>query len=202
MTGRIAGLVSAALFLVASAGRTQVAWDSPWLVPPEPSPGFGIFLIEPDRGDLGVLVTWRPVGARRGLGLRFGLAEGPGPDDVSGFTGADIGGPLNRASQELPLDIAWVAGAGLGFGDWVMVGLPFGLTIGRTFRGEGVAFTPYLTARIGLDGHFGRADPPGDDLELGLAVDLGVDVRFSPSLAIRFGATFGDREALAVGVVF
>lgn len=201
MKAQIAGFVFAGVFLIVPAGRSQVPWDSPWLVPVDPAAGFGVFLVEPQGGELGVLGTWRPVGARQGLGLRFGLAGGPGSGNVSGLAGADVTGLLNRASEELPLDIGWLGGVGLGFGDWVIVSLPLGLTLGHTLRGEGVELTPYLTPRVVLDGYFGRG-APGDDLELAFSVDLGVDLRVAPRLTVRFGAGFGDREALGIGVVF
>ncbi|MBI4540499.1 MAG: hypothetical protein HY704_13445 [Gemmatimonadetes bacterium] len=54
---------------------------------------------------------------------------------------------------------------------------------------------------MNLDGRLGR-DAPADELDLALSVDLGVDVTFVPRLTVRFGATFGDREALAIGIVF
>ncbi|MBI4521606.1 MAG: hypothetical protein HY701_12270 [Gemmatimonadetes bacterium] len=198
---RITGLTILTLLLAASRGVGQVAWDAPYLVAPIPQPGFGIYLTEPDPGDLGVLMSWRPVGAWRGIGLRFGIADGPGPGDVSGLAGADFYGSMNRSSQDFPLDVSWVAGVGLGFGDFVLVSLPLGVSLGHTFSGEGVEFVPYLSPRLILDGYFGR-DFPDDDLDLALAVDLSVDVAFSPALTIRFGATFGDREALAIGLAF
>jgi hypothetical protein len=42
----------------------------------------------------------------------------------------------------------------------------------------------------------------GDNTNLDLAVDLGLDLRFSPNFTVRFGATLGDREAVAIGLVF
>lgn len=201
MSRRIIVLALSGLCCLTSEGWSQVAWDTPMLTPPVPRPGFGAYISEPHRGDLAVLITWRPVGARPNLGLRFGLADGPGPDDVSGFAGADFTGLLHRSSRDFPMDVAWLSGVGIGFGDWVMLSVPLGLTLGHTFRGEGVLFTPYFGPRVTMDGHFGR-HAPRDDLDLGLAVDLGVDVTFLPRVTVRFGATFGDREALAIGMVF
>ena len=42
--------------------------------------------------------------------------------------------------------------------------------------------------------------PAAGDLDITL--DLGFDVSFSSLWALRFGATVGDREGLALGVVF
>jgi hypothetical protein len=33
-------------------------------------------------------------------------------------------------------------------------------------------------------------------------VDLGLDLRFTPQFLIRFGGTIGDRDGVAIGLVF
>lgn len=51
----------------------------------------------------------------------------------------------------------------------------------------------------------GLEDPFGndmDDSDLGFAVDLGFDVALSRGWLLRFGASLGDHEALAFGIVF
>jgi hypothetical protein len=52
-----------------------------------------------------------------------------------------------------------------------------------------------------LDAWFGD-DRPNDDLSLDFALDIGADVAFSPSWAIRFAGTVGDRDAVAIGLSF
>jgi hypothetical protein len=198
-------LVALALFLpgVASA---QVAWDSPMLLPPGSQPGFGLYLIDVHFGEIGVLGTWRSPSWN--FGLRGGIAEDirrRGDDDsgVAIFAGIDFDGRLTRSSDEFPLDMDWVLGAGLSVGDDVWIAVPLGLSLGHTFRGEGVDFTPYATPRVVLDailGENGRGDD--DDVSLDFAFDLGLDLRFSRNFTVRFGATLGDREAVAIGVVF
>jgi hypothetical protein len=46
----------------------------------------------------------------------------------------------------------------------------------------------------------GRGDD--NDLRLDFAVDIGLDIRLTSSVAIRFGATLGDREGVGIGLLF
>jgi hypothetical protein len=196
---RIRAALIAALAVVAMTGqgRAQVAWDSPLLLPPMPTAGTGIYLMDAHRAGLGVLGTWR---AGPGLGFRAGIAEGQ-HDGVAILGGADLVFPISAAGAGFPLDLSWLVGVGAGFDDWVLLSVPLGLSLGRTFVGDGVRFTPYAAPRVALDAQFGR-DAPGDDVGLSLAVDLGFEMGFQPGWAIHFGASIGDRGGLAVGVRF
>lgn len=193
MRNRVLGILAGLFFFGASGAMAQVVWDSPLLVPPRVSGGVGIFLIDPAGGDLGVMGTWRSGN----LGLRVGLAEDV-RDDLSIFGGVDFTGLITRASNDFPLDVAWVAGAGIGIGDDALLSFPLGISLGRGFDADGARFTPYATPRVVLDAFFGD----DSDLDLDLAVDFGLDIAFQPGWMIRFGATIGDRDALAIGVVF
>lgn len=187
---------------LAGQAAAQAAWDSPLLLPPRPTPGFGIYLIEAHGARLGALGTWRSGGVGS-VGFRLGIADRPG--GLSAFGGIDFSGTMTRASSDFPLDISWVAGAGAGVGRWLRVSFPFGVSLGHTFTGDGIRFTPYLSPRLVLDGRFGRNRPRGwdnDRLDLGFAADLGIDVDPGSGWLIRFGGTFGDRDAIAVGIVF
>lgn len=201
MSRRVIGALVLTLALGSAApGWAQVAWDSPILLSPTvPEPGVGVFLVEPAGGSLGVLTTWRPSGAASRMQFRAGIAEDAG-GELAALGGIDASGLLSRASDSFPLDVGWVVGAGLGVGDFVHVAFPAGLIAGRTFASaDGVAFTPYASPRIVVDGTF---DAPGDGIDLDLAVDIGLDVALAESWLIRFGGTLGDREALAIGIVF
>ncbi|MEJ2679542.1 MAG: hypothetical protein P8174_10770, partial [Gemmatimonadota bacterium] len=142
--------------------------------------------------------TWQSRDSQ--TGFRLGLAETPA-NDLAIFGGFNVGALLSAASDDFPLDVSLVAGAGAGGGNWTLVSVPVGLSLGRTIYGDDVSFTPYVTPRIVLDGRFGNT-PYRDRLHVGTAVDLGVDLRFRPGWAIRFGGTFGDRNAVALGLVF
>jgi hypothetical protein len=187
--------------LIPCGAAAQVAWDSPFLLPPRAPQGFGIFLVDVWRGDLGVLGMWRSP--QWNFGIRGGLAEAH-DDDLGIFGGVDFSGVLTRSSDEFPLDIDWVFGAGLGIADGVLISLPLGLTLGHEFEGDGVMFLPYITPRVVLDACLdcgGRRDDDSD-LSLDFAVDLGLDLRLTRAFLIRFGATLGDRDGVGVGVVF
>lgn len=193
-----AGLLVGAATLGPGAAAAQVAWDSPMLMPPAAAPGFGIFLLGPAGGDLGVLGTYRAPSWN--FGIRGGIAEESGRDDIAVLAGLDFNGELTRSSTEFPLDVDWVFGAGFSVGDDFLLSFPLGLTVGHTFREDDVLFTPYATPRVVLDAFFGDND--NDRVDLDFAFDIGLDLRFTPDLAVRFGGTIGDRSAVAIGLVF
>jgi hypothetical protein len=196
---------------LACAGRLegQLAWESPTLYSPGGPAGFGIHLMEPwPSDDIGVMGTFRSAPVPSGLGFRLGLGEGPGPDDddLAVFGGVDFGGMVMRATGEVPIDVLWMAGAGLGVGDNLVLTFPLGLSVGARLDAEGATFVPYTVPRVVLDACLGDDPVPGfcgnDDLDLDLAVDIGVDIAFDPSWVIRFAATLGDREAILIGLNF
>lgn len=187
---------------VAGPVRAQVAWDGPLLVGPQTPPGWGIFLVDPEYEDgLGFLTTWRGGGP---VGFRIGLAE-DGRDDLSIFGGVDFSSVIAQASDTFPLNVAWVTGVGAGIGDDAVISFPLGISLGRAFQAETVIFSPYFTPRLVLDAFMGR-DGNGrggdDDVNLGLALDFGLDLAFDPGWTIRFALSGGDRDALAIGVSF
>ena len=196
------------LILLAPPASAQVAWESPYLLSPQTPDGFGILLIDPAPGDgIGVLGMWRANPTmQRGLGFRVGVAEDHG-DGVAGFGGVDLTGPLVRSSGDFPADIIWTLGAGLGIGEDVLVSVPVGLSLGASFDADGVVFSPYVGPRMILDGVLGNDGPGngsrgGDDLNINFAVDLGMDIAFSPDWIVRFGWSAGDHEALGIGLMF
>lgn len=192
-------LIAGILGVGAQSAAAQVKWDSPLLTPPRPTPGMGLFLVDVDGGGAGAMFTWQPT--PRSWGFRLGIADSR--DDVAVFGGGDVSGAITRERADFPLDIDWVFGVGASIADWFVVSVPAGITIGHTFDAESAQFTPYLTPRVFLDARFGD-DGRGDDsdLDLGVAVDIGLDLRFNQNWRIRFGGSLGDRDGLAIGVVF
>jgi hypothetical protein len=166
--------------------------------------GVGIHLVEVWPCDeIGALLTWRDGGAPSGLGFRVGLAEDCG-GDLAGYGGIDFTVPWIQASEDFPLDVVWFVGGGIGIGDDILLSFPFGVSLGRALDLEDVVFVPYVSPRLVLDAWFGD-DGPGrndDDLELNFVVDLGTDIVLSDAFTLRFGASLGDREALAIGIAF
>lgn len=190
---------------VPGAAHAQPAWDSPMLMPPGTNEGLGVLLMEAHGGGIGALLTWRAP--RWNFGLRAGLAEAPG-DDIGLITGIDVNGALTRETPDFPLDIDWVFGAGIGVEDGARISIPLGLSIGHTFRSENATFLPYATPRVVLDAFIDDDDDENpdlddnDDVDFGVALDLGLDLRVTPAFLIRFAATVGDRDAVALGLVF
>jgi hypothetical protein len=180
----------------ASAASAQIRWDSPFLTPPRPTAGYGLFLVDVAGGGLGAMFTWIPT--TTSWGLRLGIADAP-RDQVGVFAGGDVSGAITRSNTEFPLDMDWVFGVGASVADFVVLSVPVGLTLGHTFTGQGVTFTPYLTPRLVLDAQF---DTDDDNLNLDFTFDIGFDLRVRNDWTVRFGATLADREALAIGIVF
>jgi len=204
LTGGLLAAALGALLLVPTSAHAQPAWDAPMLLAPGSPAGWGFHLVDADPGgDLGGLVTWRANPAPVGLGFRVGLVEGV-RDDVALIGGVDVAGSLYRGSGDAPVDIMWLAGAGLGIDDDIRMSFPLGLAFGWSFNGPDVQFRPYLAPRLVLDAFLGD-DEDGrgrgdDDLDLGFAGEVGLDLSFGQPWAIRTAASFGDRDALSIGI--
>ena len=195
----LASLVTA-FMLAPNPASAQAAWDAPMLLAPGAPAGFGIHLVDPGRGaGIGALGTWRANPAPVGLGFRLGVVEGRF-DDVALVGGVDVAGAIARTDSEVPVDIMWFAGAGLGLDDDVLLSFPVGIAAGVSFEGENVQFRPYIAPRFILDAFLG--DEVDDDLDLGIAAEIGLDLQFAQPWAIRASGSFGDRESVSIGIVF
>jgi hypothetical protein len=195
----------AVLALVASlslptAVEGQVPWEAPFLVSTSSPPGLSVMLADPAHG-IGLIGLWQGRGGPVRLGYRVGLAEDRS-DDLAVLGGIDFSGPVLSHSVNFPLDIAWVAGVGLGVSDYALLSVPVGVSFGRVVVEENVRVHPYVTPRLVVDAFLGDDHGLDDDMDLGLAVDLGVDVAFEGNWMIRFAGVMGDREALAIGLAF
>jgi hypothetical protein len=207
---RVVVAMSGLILALAGAGRAQgqLAWDTPMLIGPGAPGGFGIHLMEPWPGnELAVLGTYRTSPVPIGLGFRVGLGEGP-RDELAVFGGVDVAGFLMRATADVPIDVLWFAGAGLGVGNHLLLTFPLGLSVGAILDADQVRFAPYVAPRVVLDACMGDdrrvpdACSPGDNLDLDVAADVGLDLSFDPRWTIRFAASLGDRDALLIGIAF
>lgn len=192
-------LLLAVLPLLATPAQAQIAWETPLLMPPRNVDGLGLYLMDVPGADIAAMLSWRSPGL--GFGLRGGIADAD--DDIGVFGGIDFSGDVHRASSDFPLDVDWVAGVGAGVSDNAVITVPLGLTLGKTFFAERAVLTPYFTPRVFLDAFLG--DEVDDELDMGFALDIGVDLQLSRSRGapvIRFGASLGDHEGVALGVVF
>lgn len=206
---RWAVCLGGALLLAPAAATAQATWDSPMLVPPQGSGGYGVYIIDVNGGTTGVQGTWRSTARPQMLGARLGLAQTrPEPwleKRLAVFGGVDMAGEIRRATPDMPLDVDWVIGAGLGVGHWTWLSFPGGVSVGGVIDTQSARFLPYATPRLVLDASFGREDITGeniDEMRLDLAFDLGVEVAFQPGWRISFGGTMGSRSALAIGLAF
>lgn len=89
---RVAAIVLCCTLGMAADGKAQVAWDSPLLLPPNPQPGTGLYLMDAHRAGLGVLGTWRGPG--QGIGFRLGIAEGRAGNGIAVLGGVDMLSPI------------------------------------------------------------------------------------------------------------
>jgi hypothetical protein len=196
---RTFGMLALALALSATPSAAQIAWDAPPLISHVAPAGVSVFLVSPAGGDLGGLLTYRHSAGPVGLGYRFAIADESGPrdDDVAVAAGIDVSGFLARAVEGSELDVIWWSGAGFGIGDEVLVSIPLGALVGWSGSGGDAVLSPYAGGHLSLD--ISSADQ--DNVNLSGAVDLGLDIVLS-SVIVRFGASVGDREAIAIGVKF
>ena len=201
MRTRVAAFLALAFLVTVSwtgQAEAQVPWDAPSLRPPGNPSGLGIYLLDSGASDTGVLMTYQRPGT---FGFRLGLVDGPGRDNSTVLGGVEFSGPISHAGADSRLLIDWVAGVGAGLGDFTIVSVPFGLTVGGTFQGDGASFTPWIGAKLVLDGYFGD-QYAGDDTDLNVGVDLGIDLKFTEGWLVRVGASLADRDAIAIGIVF
>ena len=94
MRTRVAGVLLAFCLGMVGTIQAQVAWDAPLMVPPAAEGGLGIFLIDAAGAgaNVGVLGTWRARTGQPRMGLRFGIADRDGDDDLAVIAGADFAG--------------------------------------------------------------------------------------------------------------
>jgi hypothetical protein len=178
------------------ASEANAQWQEPTFLPPRPGDDIGIYLS--DIADFGIQGIWRQQG-NLNLGLRLGYIDTAGDGIVT--VGVETWDLLVDAGPDFPLDVAWTLGAGAGFNGGTVIQIPVGLTIGRTLPLETVAFQIYGHPRLGL---FIYPDAPEgvDELELEGLFDLGVDALLNENIKLRFGATFGEIDAVGIGIAF
>lgn len=191
---RFTPAVCAAL-LVATPLGAQVAWDAPALVSPAAPSGLAVFLTSTSGGGLGVMTAWRQPGARVGLGYRLGLAN-DAADDLAVSGGIDVSGMLADGVEDADVQVQWWSGAGASVGDELVVSIPAGLTVGWVGGGDGTTFAPYAGGHVVLD----LATGEGDAARLEAVADLGIDLTLTSGWIVRFGASVGGRDALAIGI--
>lgn len=187
-------LVTAAALAVATGTQAQV-WDAPSFMPPRPGEDIGIYLSEPDGADLVVQGIWRQRG-NLNLGVRVGFA-----DQATGGAfqaGAETWGEIMSVGPDFPVDVTWTLGAGATFGDFTLVSIPLGVTIGRTLT-TALPLQVYAHPRLAL---VVASFNNNTDTDLDGFFDLGADLHLGPDWKARLGVTLGGTDAYGLGLAY
>jgi hypothetical protein len=196
-------LLAAPAAIVPQTVRAQLPWDSPQMLGPGAPAGASFvaahYGLDPYSGLGGILIL-RTRAAPDGFGIRVSGARGLG-DRINVGGGVDFTHALSKASAQFPLDLMFAYGAGASYGEFVEIALPIGIAGGRVYNSEKTRFAPYAVARAVVEGRVGRARP-NDDVTLALAIDVGADLTLgrARSVTLRSAASFGDRQAIALGL--
>jgi hypothetical protein len=133
------------------------------------------------------------------FGLRAGFENPEGDLDTRLLLGGNFRTRVLSYSESFPLDGALTVGAGISLGDGDdAIFLPVGVSLGRRFELEGsrTTFTPY--AHPVIVPVLGRE---GED-DVGFALGLGVDMRFSQDWSVRVSGGIGDLEGVGVALTY
>lgn len=189
--------VAGALLLASAAPAAAQAWDVPSFLSPRPGEDIGLYVIDPDGpGDVGFAAIWRQEG-NLNLGVRGGYM------DEHFSLGAEFYGPLNLLGPQSPVLVSWVLGLGATFNDVTWLRVPLGASVGLDINTGGLQIMPYVHPRLAFD-LFAFDTPEGEDTEteFNFDIDVGADVGLGQRFVLRVGATFGDSEALGVGIAY
>lgn len=202
---RIAFALLGLLVAVPTSARAQFAWETPRMLGPDTPGGFAVHWLQAETlpgDDQGVMVIWQPPGLPEGVFLRGGAGTGAG-DETAGFGSIDVRTRITNAREGQPLDIAWIAGAGVGVGETLLFTVPVGLTAGRSWASGSVWFSPYMGIGAAMDYRRSLDDDIDidDEFDVYPSADIGVDLSLDPArrLILRVGASLGDRQAIALG---
>lgn len=197
------GLLVAAVVALSASDMAAQATGTPMFKAPYrafTSHEFGAAFSDPGEGVSFALEGFYSYGrGTNDFGLRAGFADPEGPGDTRLLLGGDFRTRILSYSESFPLDGALTVGAGINLGDGDdLIYLPLGITVGRRFELEGsrTTFTPYahptLVPVLGAAG--------GDDV--GFALGLGVDMRFSRDWSLRVSGGIGDIEGVGVALTY
>lgn len=146
------------------------------------------------------IFQWREGrNARTQLSFDAGVAEtdfGPGADDETYLLlGAQLGRQLAVSRQDMPFDVLMTVGANAAFGEGgPLLNIPFGASVGHRFLMDGgMAITPYTHPRVAIT-YCGECDAGDGEMDIGLAIDLGVSFDVTRSVALRLSGTFGGDD--------
>ena len=204
---RAAGFIGTMLLAGGAAAGAQTAYPS-FQQPRVATREFNFGIADGDNITPFVF-QWRE-GTSVGTQLSFdvGLAD-PEQEgaDVFLILGGQFANSLARSRPDMPLDVLLTVGAFTQFGnDQVFLNIPVGTSIGHRFplQGTQMAITPYVHPRLALQ-YVSFETPLGDDesdTEIDISFDIGGNLEFSPQLALRLSATFGDVDVLGLSLAW
>lgn len=159
---------------------------------------FGASLSDAEGIDFALEGFYRYGRGPNDFSVRAGFADVEGGGDAAFLIGGDFRTQVVSYSDAFPLDGSLTIGLGgiLGEGDDRFL-IPVGVSLGRRFDVEGsnTTFVPY--AHPVIVPSFG-----GNDEDVDFALGLGVDIRFSESLAIRASGGLGDIEGVGISLAY
>lgn len=190
---RLAFALSIAALLPVSQSAAQ-AWAYPSFQPPRViTREYNFGIADADGGGASIVFQWREQsGVQSQFSFDLGIADTEGRDgDLILFGGVGFGHRLGAATNEVPLDFLFTAGAYLAIGDVTLFRLPIGVSMGHRFNlGDGMSLTPYVHPRVSVD----ICSDCGDNSDIGLTFDLGANFQLSRSVSIRGAAMFSGSD--------
>lgn len=193
---RIMLIAFAVALSVPFAVNAQVSWEGPSLIGAASPTGLSLFVVDPSPGSgLGAMAQWRHAQGALELGYRVGLAQ-DAVDDVAIFGGIDVSGVLARRVEAAEVDVRWWSGVGAGVGSELVLSVPLGIVVGWQGVGDDALFAPYAGGHAVLD--VGTGD--GGAVDFSASFDVGLDLTLTSGWVVRFGASIGGRDALALGI--
>lgn len=198
-------LVCAALMGSVGVGdaHAQILWDTPRMIGPESPGGLGLHWMRagalPGDGDA-VFATLSLPGTGRSITLRGGTGEGA-TGEIAGFGGIDVRSSVARHTETQPLDVEWNAGAGVSIGDYQVISVPIGLSVGRSWSSGSVWLAPYVGASVSFDYRRGEG-APDEEFAVEPSAEVGIDLAFDAArrFVLRAATSLGDRQAVVVGL--
>jgi len=191
---------------IAAPLHAQIAWDAPRMTGPESPGGIGAYYMRAEvlpGDDDAVFGTFSLPGSDGAITLRGGLGTGVDEENAF-FGGVDLRAPIAMHTTTQPFDVACSDGAGLGFGEYFLISVPFAVSVGRSWASSSVWFAPYVSAGATIDYRLGDEDEvPEEEYEIQATAGIGVDIAFDPArrFVVRAAAALGERQAVAVGLV-
>lgn len=159
---------------------------------------FGVSLSDAEGIDFALEGFYRYGQGSNDFSIRGGFADVEGGGDAAFLIGGDFRTRVVTYSESFPLDGSLTLGLGgiFGEGDDRFL-IPVGVSLGRRFDLEGseTTFVPYFHPVIVPS--FG-----GNDEDVDFALGLGVDIKFSETLALRASGGLGDIEGVGVSLAY